>query len=437
MLSACSKVADEGDKRTFEVGLFDAAYGLRWYRQMAAQFLTLHPELRINMWGSPRVSNKVRPRILRRDPPELVLADLPIWLLVKGGRLEPLDRWLDQPAHGQDTGRWRDTFLPGVLETNTYNGQVYGLPLYFGGYVVFYNRKMFRDKGWEIPQTWAELEILCQTIKAAGIAPFAFQGKYPIYAQLIYFSLLQRIGGLEAVYAIDDLVPGAFSSAANVATARLLQHLATDYYQPGSMAMNHIEAQAQFLYGKTAMVACGFWLRKEMEDKIPDDFELSCFDWPPIAEDIPYCWHGGGGGAFMVFSDAREKAASVEFLRYMTARENMRDWIGTNSTLVPIKDAAIGLDVPLDLGAALGYMQRASAMYTSRLEARYPVLQQAHVEAIRELITGRLSPEAFCTRMEERAEALRHAPHRDEFPPSQLPESYLAARRMRIRAAGE
>jgi N-acetylglucosamine transport system substrate-binding protein len=427
--SACVRAQDGRlSGKTFEVALFEGAFSLYWYRQMASQYEALHPDLHIRMWGSPRVSDKVRPRILRRDPPEIVLADLPVWLLIKGNRLQPLNRWLDQPAYGDTTGRWRDTFLPGVLDVLTHRGNVYGVPVYFGGYVVFYNRGMFRQHGWEVPRTWDEFERLCKTIKAAGIAPFAFHGKYPVYAQAIYFSLLQRIGGLEVIQAIDDLTPHCFQSTANVETARLLQHIAQDYFQPGCMAMNHIEAQSQFIFSKTAMVACGLWLRKEMEDKMPADFELSCFDWPPLNTDIPYCWHGGGGAFLMSFVDAPERAAAVEFMRYMTAKENMRVWVTTNAALSPIKNAADGLSLSLDLAAALEYIQKATVIFSSQLPSRYPELQQAHVEAIRQLITAEISPEAFCEQMEAKAEAVRRNPRRDVFPPSTLPEAYLKAR---------
>ena len=158
--AACTQVnTDKNGGRRFEVALFEGAFGLFYYRQMEKQYEALNPALDIKMWGSPRVSDKVRPRILRRDPPDMVMADLPVWLLIKGKRLQPLDKWLDQPAYGQQQGRWRDTFLPGVLDALTYGDQVYGIPLYFGGYVVFYNRGMFREHGWEVPQTLSLIHI--------------------------------------------------------------------------------------------------------------------------------------------------------------------------------------------------------------------------------------------------------------------------------------
>ena len=88
-------------------------------------------------------------------------------------------------------------------------------------------------------------------------------------------------------------------------------------------------------------------------------------------------------------------------MRYMSARENMQQLISMNAALSPIKDAAKGLSVPLDLEAALSYMDQAAIMFTSRLSTRYPSLQQDHIEAIRKLITDKFTPQAFCDHMEE------------------------------------
>ena len=39
---------------------------------------------------------------------------------------------------------------------------------------VLYNRDMFAEHGWQIPETWSELMQLCEDIKAEGILPFYF-----------------------------------------------------------------------------------------------------------------------------------------------------------------------------------------------------------------------------------------------------------------------
>ena len=46
-------------------------------------------------------------------------------------------------------------------------------------YAVWYNKNMFAEHGWEPARTWDEFFALCEQIKAAGIPPLAFQGRYP------------------------------------------------------------------------------------------------------------------------------------------------------------------------------------------------------------------------------------------------------------------
>lgn len=39
---------------------------------------------------------------------------------------------------------------------------------------VLYNRDMFAEHGWQIPQNWTEMQALCDQIQAEGILPFYF-----------------------------------------------------------------------------------------------------------------------------------------------------------------------------------------------------------------------------------------------------------------------
>ena len=64
-------------------------------------------------------------------------------------------------------------FSPSWLNYGTVDGTLWGAP--FGANVksfVWYSPTMFADKGWAIPQTWAELLTLSDTIAADGMKPW-------------------------------------------------------------------------------------------------------------------------------------------------------------------------------------------------------------------------------------------------------------------------
>lgn len=54
-----------------------------------------------------------------------------------------------------------------------YEGKYYGAPLGVNAYVVTYNRNIFKENNIEVPKTLDELYAVCDTLKAAGITPFA------------------------------------------------------------------------------------------------------------------------------------------------------------------------------------------------------------------------------------------------------------------------
>lgn len=51
---------------------------------------------------------------------------------------------------------------------------IYGVPYVANAAGILYNREMFKEHGWEIPETWDELIALCDEIRSEGILPFYF-----------------------------------------------------------------------------------------------------------------------------------------------------------------------------------------------------------------------------------------------------------------------
>src|SRR2546427_214063 len=86
---------------TLDVAVFEGGFGIEWHKSVARKYEKLHPEIKINLWGDPRVDEKIKPRILRRDPPDLASCTVPIWKLIVAHKLYPLDETLDSPAYGQ------------------------------------------------------------------------------------------------------------------------------------------------------------------------------------------------------------------------------------------------------------------------------------------------------------------------------------------------
>src|SRR3954467_3957410 len=106
--------------------------------------------------------------------------------LVDGGFVAPLDR-----AEFEHLG-----YLPGALDTNTYNGKLYGIPVSTDFWVIYYNKRLFRDAGGDrVPTTLDDLHAVIPRFKAKNITPMATDGKDAWPLSITFDLLAWRISG--------------------------------------------------------------------------------------------------------------------------------------------------------------------------------------------------------------------------------------------------
>ena len=409
--AGCKFQANYSGKTELEVAVFEGGYGLDWHRSVARAYEKIRPDVQVNLWGDPRVDQKVNPRILRKNPPDLASSNLPVWKLITAGKLYPMDSALDSPSYGQPGKSWRDTLTKGVFADFVYEGKTYSMPTNLNAEVCWYDKRLFRKNGWQPPQTWDDYLKLCQTIKSAGIAPLAFQGKYPVYSWWILLNLYMRLVPVETYYAMQDLKPGAFTSAEFVQAAKMLQEMAVAYFQPGAMAMTHTESQMEWANGRAAMVWCGLWLKNEMKKALPDGFEMGCFAVPKVTRGRgdQTAVYGGGGENFYVFKDAKQPELALDFLKFLLNRENAQTYVTKLDTLSTVKDCTEGVTISPELAGAVTVVKGSSRIFNDRLAGLYPSEfgQTELLDALGSLLNAKITPEQFGQRLEAAIDKVR------------------------------
>ena len=278
LLSAAREVLG---RTTIEVPIFEGGCGLTFFFEAARGYEEARPDVLVDLYGDPRIADKIRVRVLEGTYPEVTNAGLNYWALIRNGQVQPLDEYLDGPNWEGDK-TWRQSFLPGSLDRFQYQGKTYGIPFLYVVFAVWYNKNMFAEHGWEPARTWDEFFALCEQIKAAGIPPLAFQGRYPGYAGAVIDNSYYHLAGRERYYQQKDLIPGSFANPEFEQALSFIQRTAQNYFQLGALGMSHTEAQLEFFTGQTAMIFCGSWLKSEMQGKIPPDFRLGAFNLPIV-----------------------------------------------------------------------------------------------------------------------------------------------------------
>ena len=312
---------------SIEVTLFEGGEGLGFYSQTGRDFQE-QTGVMVHLVGDPAMADRMRMRVLDGNYPEVTNANIDIWNLIEHDLIQPLDPWLDQEAGDGTT--WRDSFLPGSLNQYQHGGKTYGVPLVYVVWSVYYNKRLFREKGWGVPATWDEFFELCEEMKKAGVTPVAFQGRYSFYARPLVEQAYFQLAGRGAYEELQSAAPGSFDNETMVKALSLLDGLARNYFSKGFQGMSHTEAQLEFFQGRSAMLFCGSWLYSEMQDNIPQDFELGAFAFPmPESEFANPAFQYASSGYFFVFKNSDHPAQGVEFLKYLTSRGNAMghcDW---------------------------------------------------------------------------------------------------------------
>jgi raffinose/stachyose/melibiose transport system substrate-binding protein len=123
---------------------------------------TVNATIQANNWQATQtaVAGGAGPDIVGTPGPSFAMQ------LALAGRLVPLDKFAEQFG-------WNDRFAEGSLDLGMADGQLYSIPNEIETLVLYYNKTLFEQNGWEPPTTLDELAALAEQVQAAGIVPFA------------------------------------------------------------------------------------------------------------------------------------------------------------------------------------------------------------------------------------------------------------------------
>jgi raffinose/stachyose/melibiose transport system permease protein len=403
-----------------EVALQDGGEGQEIFQRIARLYEADHPQIKINLYGDPRIGDLLHVRILEKDFPEITNGDFGGWNLIRHGDVQELDQALDGPDYDH-TGSWRDSFLPGTLDRYTEGGKSYAVPLSYYVQSIYYNRSLFRANHWGVPRTWDQLLSLCSRIKQSGLSPFAFQGRYPYYAQALVDSAYYQQAGKAGFDAQKKLEPGSYDNLAMRQALGFVQTLSTQYFQPGAMGMGHTEAQLQFFLGHTAMIPCGSWLKSEMSGKIPEGFELGTFNLPTVG-DAKGDAKGdatallAASGYYTVFSHSKHPNEAVDFLRFLTSKRIATLFCSERDIPVAIRGVNEASLSP-DLSDLAQMIRNSKTSYGEAPGEGFPQMGQYYNDALQAVLVGRLTPDQAAVQLEQAAVRCRfEVAHPDEVP---------------------
>lgn len=362
-------------------------------------------ELQLEVKGAA-VNNLLKVALVAGNGPDIVQTSGPAYLtaIANAGQVLPLDGFAE-------TYKWKERFLPALLNTGVYGGKLFALPRDYESLHLFYNRELFRQHGWKLPANRAELEQAADAALAKGITPFgAGNADWKGVNEWLMTVFLNNVAGPDAVRkALSGELPWTAPPFVEAV------ELSKDWYRKGYFGKNYFsltieQAFLQTVQGKAAMALGGTWTfgTKSYGMSAPDTV-MDVAAWPSLGSAFSGSLFQLACGATLSIAKTSANpdgaAAVFEFmLGQKFYRDMNRDWPG--KWALPVRD--LTPEMLKDIGYPL-FEKTVAEMHEAFAKGRYgfttwtfwPNATNTYlIEGIEQVWLNRITSEAYLGRIQ-------------------------------------
>jgi raffinose/stachyose/melibiose transport system substrate-binding protein len=298
--------------------------------------VTVKATLQANNWDATRTSlaGGAGPDVIGTPGPSFAMQ------LALAGQLAPLDDYVNQFG-------WNDRFAKGSLNLGMANGKLYSIPSEIETLVLYYNKTLFEQNGWEPPKTLDELTALAEQIDAAGVIPFAHANAEwrPANEWFVGEFLNHSAGGPQKVY--DALVgKGSWTDPDLVAAIESLNQMQQKGWFSGGLdryyTLTDAEVGSMLGSGEAAMKIEGTWFLENVDDYFGEaagnDNEWGWVPMPSVSGEPIFDL--GIGQTYSINANSKNPAGTAQFLDFYYSPETQARLLA-NCGVVP---AAVNLE---------------------------------------------------------------------------------------------
>ncbi len=369
---------------------------------------TVDATIQANSWPATQtaVAGGAGPDIVGTPGPSFAMQ------LALAGRLVPLDDFAEQFG-------WGERFAEGSLDLGMADGQLYSIPNEIETLVLYYNKTVFEQNGWEAPTTLDELMALSEEISAAGIIPFAHSNAEwrPTNEWFVGEFLNHGAGGPQKVY---DALTGEteWTDPDFVAAIEALNQMQQNGWFSGGLdryyTISDAEVNSMFGTGEAAMNIEGTWFLQNVDqyfgEAAGNENEWDWVPFPSVTGDAIFDL--GIGQTYSVNANSEHPEQAAQFLDYYFSPETQARLL-VQCGIVP---AAVDLQGQDLTGVNPGLAEILAAMNEAFAAGNYgyttwtfwpPESETYLIEEIERVWAGEITAEEFLQGHQEKFDAER------------------------------
>lgn len=344
----CSGRSNDG-RTVLRVNIFAAGFGDTWLKETEKAFEELHPDVNVVVSSDVDMDTQVKNKL---EAGEYAKAgDIFSFInqsvfeeMVREGHVADLTEFygttVDNKGANGAARTMNDLVDPGFMSFVTINQKYYGVP-WEGAVTGFaYNAGMFKEYGWEVPDTMAEFYALCDKIiddTNGTVAPLVYPGVAHTYwtnPMMEWMASWEGEEGTKEFFALES--PAVFQKEGRLKAyeelAKVLDR--SDILYQGYKGLSHLDAQTVFIDGEAAMVVTGNWINNEMKavlEELPA-FEMGMFVAPTLSDvdkngNPAKKYNSGNCDMLCINEHSANKDLAYEFMRFMHTQEMLEVYV--------------------------------------------------------------------------------------------------------------
>lgn len=289
------------------------------FDKIAERFNATHDDIHLTIDSPNEAMTILKTRFIREDYPDII----GIGGDINYSNFLDADLFMDiSDFEGIDMVKQSYLDMDKELEFIPQDG-TYALPYAANAAGILYNKDMFEEHGWKIPETWDEFTALCEEIKAEGIQPL-YLGYKDTWTCLAPWNALAV--GLTDSDTCNQVNQGntTFTEAYREPAEKMRQLL--DYAEPNPYAYGYNDACTAFARSQSAMYPIGSYAIPQIKSVNPE-MNIGSFTFPANDNEEDNVLNSGIDLQFCVMKESKNKEAVYEVLRFLYEDETIQIYL--------------------------------------------------------------------------------------------------------------
>lgn len=337
-LAGCGKEAENNGVTEIEIVHYKPE-AVKAFEEIAERFNETHDDIHLTIESPNEAMTILKTRFIREDYPDII----GIGGDINYSNFLDADLFMDiSDFDGIQDVKQAYLDMDKELEFVPKEG-IYALPFAGNAAGVLYNKDMFEEHGWKIPETWSEFTALCDEIEAAGIQPLYFGFKDTWTCLAPWNALAVGLADSDTCNQVN-LGNATFTEAYKEVAVKMKELL--NYSQPNPYAYGYNDACTAFARGESAMYVIGSYAVPQIKSVNPD-MNIDSFVFPANEDEADNVLNSGIDLQFSVMKNCENKEAAYEVLRYLYEDETIQIYLN-NQNGIACKDGEFTLPSMLD-----------------------------------------------------------------------------------------